>query len=170
MNLLELQKLDFLLKFINIHQDSKNYKLVFGLNNQIFTGDFIPELYSDDNNITYKVKLKDNQNFNNDVYNYISITNDSIFTELRNVHAGYNKSVKTLLINRSKNNNEQEYFDLLFSNYKNLEKRFDFCEQLPTYIYNVKNLSIELPISFLKVDSFEKFDFVSLISEDKLKN
>lgn len=44
MDIKDLQKLDFLLKKINDRTQNVNYKVLFGLSNQFFTGDFIPKI------------------------------------------------------------------------------------------------------------------------------
>ncbi|WP_077700398.1 hypothetical protein [Staphylococcus hominis] len=170
MKLVELQKLDFLLKIINSNSNSKKHKLVFNLNNNLYAGDFIPQITSHDYNVTYEVALKMNNEFNNDTYDYVSVTNRDIFTNLRHKNSVYNKSKLSLLIDRSHENNKQEYFDCLYSNYEGLKSEFNFSDDLPSYIYNITCLSTNLPINFLKIDENAVFNFISIIPEDELKN
>ncbi|MDU0444744.1 MULTISPECIES: hypothetical protein [Staphylococcus] len=170
MKLVELQKLDFLLKIVNSHSNSKEHKLVFNLNDNLYAGDFIPRIKSHNMNTTFDVELKDNQVFENDIYNYVSVTNNNIFNDLRQRNRVFNKSQLGLLIERSHTSNKQEYFDCLFSNYEELKSEFNFSDDLPNYIYNIKCLSTNLPINFLKIDKDVIFDFISIIPEDELQN
>ncbi|PTI18101.1 hypothetical protein, partial [Staphylococcus xylosus] len=53
MDITYLQKLDFLLKKINSHSKSKEFKIVFSIKNELYTGDFIPTIRNN------KVEFKD---------------------------------------------------------------------------------------------------------------
>lgn len=68
--------------------------------------------------------------------------------------------------NTNSSYNSFEYLqliDILINEYS-----FDFTHELPTYIYNVKSLTTQLPINFMKVDEDTEFDFISLVPEDAI--
>ncbi|MDW4220636.1 hypothetical protein QI239_06455 [Staphylococcus saprophyticus] len=161
MNITYLQKLDFLLKNLESRADVKKYKIYFGLNNQVYTGEFIQGV-----NKSAAIK-KDVTNFNCDVFNYVNLEDRKAWKKLFEVHNDlFNPDYTDFEFVRSRSNilKSHEYLqllDVILGKYL-----ISLEDGLLPYIYNVKNLTIESPINFMKVDEDTDFDFVSLLPEN----
>lgn len=166
MKISELQKLDFLLKRVNEEKDSENYRIVFGLNNQIYVGDFVPKIVNIENTNERNIEIKDVTSFESDTNRYINLTNLDNWFALSKRDNAHGVSRMNLLISTSNNSKSQDYFSLL--NYTLESYEFDFDNELPHYIYNVKGLATQLPINFMKIDENTKFDFISIVPENTI--
>ncbi|MDW3867083.1 hypothetical protein ACO1B2_08205 [Staphylococcus saprophyticus] len=160
MNIRELQKLDFLLKKINSHSKSKEFNIVFSINNELYTGDFIPTI------IDNKVQLKDVSSLDSSDTINIDIKNFDDWVKITDSpdKNGIFDSDYTKLIKRSNFLQSSEYLRLLDEML--IKYPIEFENPLPTYIYNIKLLNNKLPINFMKIDEDTQFDFVSLVPEN----
>lgn len=153
MKIKELQKLDLVLNLAHSNNYMSKHIISFGLNGSSYSGDFLP-------NFT-KVEEGRQEHVINLVRGY-NTTKEVSLMELSNW-----SDICKLLKNKFNTNssyNSFEYLqliDILINEYS-----FDFTHELPTYIYNVKNLNTDSPINFMKVDKDTEFDFVSLIPEN----
>ncbi|EHJ08907.1 hypothetical protein [Staphylococcus simiae] len=156
-----LQKLDFLLKKVNNHSQSKSYKILFGLNNKIYTGDFIPK-------VTYEnyIEYKDVDAYNSDEYILISLANINDWKEIANTKPGSNRSSFGKLLDRSAYFSSSDYLQLLDITLKAYP--IEFKEPLLPYIFNLKMLNGEIASDFIKVNENTEFDFVSIVPENEL--
>lgn len=166
MKIKDLQKLDFLLKRINDDSRSKNFKLVFGLNAQTFSGDLIPKVKRVSNSSEYQICFKDLKAYENDVETYINLKNVDDWSSLSTKKQNEFYSKIETLIRRSNTLNSFEYNFLLNETINNIS--IDFDDSLPLYIYNIESLTTQLPINFMKVNKDTEFDFVSLVPEDTI--
>ncbi|WP_404340593.1 hypothetical protein [Staphylococcus equorum] len=163
MNIRELQKLDFLLKHLESRADVKKYNISFGLNNQVYTGEFVQ------NHSNTAVKIKDVTNYNSDVFEYINLKDQVAWSKLFKIHNDLidpeSTDFETVRL-RSNTLKSQEYLQLLDV----ILDKYLICfeDVLPPYIYNVRNLNNKLPISFMKIDKNTEFDFISLMPEDTI--
>ncbi|OHR85357.1 hypothetical protein HMPREF3239_04100 [Staphylococcus sp. HMSC34C02] len=160
MKLVELQKLDFLLKKVNKRRESKSFKIIFSLNNDFFVGDFIPDIQQT------SVKLRDVTSTDIDDYNLINLDDEEIWKKLFEYkYTGYDNHFE-MLVDRSGFKNNSDYFRLLEDTLKNYP--FEFSQDLPPIIYNVESLTQNLSLHFFRVDENINFDSISIISEDEL--
>ncbi|MDW4362231.1 hypothetical protein QI100_10960 [Staphylococcus saprophyticus] len=163
MNITYLQKIDFLLKHLESRADVKKYNISFGLNNQVYTGEFVQN-YSNT-----AVKIKDVTNYNSDVFEYINLKDQVAWSKLFKVHNDLidpeSTDFETVRL-RSNTLKSQEYLQLLDF----ILDKYLICfeDGLPPYIYNVKNLNNKMSVNFMKIDKNTKFDFVSLVSENTI--
>lgn len=161
MNLLELQKIDFFLKKANnYNHNTNNHRIVFGMNGNVYTGDFIPAINDS------KVVLPNVLKFESDATKEIGLKNETEWEKIAgssNVSFEFSDFYK--LISRSFHNDQTYYLQLVIELFKKYPIEFE--ETLPNYIYNVKsfssNPSIDLPI--IHVDQNTQFNFISLIPE-----
>ena len=173
MKISELQQLDFLLQIVNAHSDSKEFKLVFGLKGNTYSGNFVPSLKTDFNFRRFYIKLLNlsdladlHEESYEESFKYINVKN-SEWKQFTTHHSGeLGKTDLGILIKASSRLSSVDYLRLLdkTSVYYNIE----FSETIPPYIYNVNNLVDKLPINFMKVNEDTKFDFVSLVPEKEL--
>lgn len=172
MKISELQKLDFLLKKMDETKNAKNFKISFELNGQLYSGDFIPELYNLNSDNERFVQLKDVTNPEDDKYKYVKLTDCTPWFNLFKKEFSYDKfngkSTIGYLERRSNNFNSYEYLQLLLVILEDDNFKFNFNEELPFYIYNVKSLTNPLPINFMKVNEDTEFEFVSLVPKDTI--
>ncbi|MEX6261411.1 hypothetical protein AB6F19_04830 [Staphylococcus haemolyticus] len=160
MKLVELQKLDFLLKKVNKRRESKSFKIIFSLNNDFFVGDFIPDIQQT------SVKQRDVTSTDIDDYNLINLDDEEIWKKLFEYkYTGYDNHFE-MLVDRSGFKNNSDYFRLLEDTLKNYP--FEFSQDLPPIIYNVESLTQNLSLHFFRVDENINFDCISIISEDEL--
>ncbi|MEX6322127.1 hypothetical protein [Staphylococcus haemolyticus] len=160
MKLVELQKLDFLLKKVNKRRESKSFKIIFSLNNDFFVGDFIPDIQQT------SVKLRDVTSTDIDDYNLINLDDEEVWKKLFEYkYTGYENHFE-MLVDRSGFKHNSDYFRLLEDTLKNYP--FEFSEDLPPIIYNVHNVTQNISLDFFKVDKNINFDSISIISEDEL--
>lgn len=160
MKLVELQKLDFLLKKINSRSDSVSYKIIFALNNDFFVGDFVPEIEKT------SVRMKDVTAIEIDSYTKIELKDKKNWNELFKNTSNYFEKYFDMLVDRSGFKNNSDYFRLLEYTLKNYP--FEFSQDLPPIIYNVESLTQNLSLHFFRVDENINFDSISIISEDEL--
>ncbi|MEX6015002.1 hypothetical protein [Mammaliicoccus sciuri] len=161
MNLLELQKIDFLLKKANNHSHNDNpQQLIFSMNGIFYTGDFIPSI---DN---LKVVLSDVLTFESDTKKVIGLKNENEWKQIaKSDISNFDFSDFKKLISRSSHSDKTYYLQLVIE----MSKKYpiEFEETLPNYIYNIKSLSsnpsIDLPIIYVEQNT--QFDFISLIPQ-----
>lgn len=147
-----LQKLDLLLKVANKNSAGTNYKIVFGLNGQTYTGDFFVEV--SDSKATLlefdckceisKSKIGFKQGTG--IYD-IHVSDEMDCISYQNEHITAPSAYLQLL--KSK-------FDI-----DNLE----LSKKIPPYIFNVKNLTSNIVLPFFELDNNTQFDFISIIPE-----
>ncbi|MEX2957011.1 hypothetical protein AB4M78_11310 [Staphylococcus pasteuri] len=156
-----LQKLDFLLKKVNNHNKSKNYKLLFGMNNKIYTGDFIPK-------ITYEnfIEYKDVDAYDPEDYSLVGIDNFDEWKTIANIKPNSNKSSLGKLIDRSSSLVPSDYFQLLDLTLQNYPIEFE--KPLLPYIYNLREIPGKHKFYFVKLDENIEFDFISIVPENEL--
>lgn len=164
MNLLELQKLDFLLKKANNHGSNSNkHQIIFEMNGDIYTGDFIPKL------IDMNVLIPDIEAFESDQEKVVSLKNKNEWKKIASSNNGsFDDSDLNKIITRSAHKKPLYYFHLVNEISEKYPVEFD--TPLPNYIYNIKNLSKELPINIpvIKVSNEFKFDFISIVPIDEI--
>ncbi len=175
MNISELQKLDFLLKIINKVEGSFKYKLSFGFKGQAFIGDFVlNNTYLNPKTWNFKIKEIDVESLkskhlsdiNEIPFKYIEGSNDEWKAIWQNINSNLFRSELGKLFEASNKLDSYDYLKLLC---EFLDIHFIiFDATLPSYIYNIKNLTTQLPINFIKVDENTEFDFISLIPEESL--
>ncbi|MEN3089912.1 MAG: hypothetical protein ABC378_08865 [Staphylococcus pseudoxylosus] len=162
MDITYLQKLDFLLKKINSHSKSKEFKIVFSIKNELYTGDFIPTIRDN------KVEFKDVSSLDsNDTIN-IGIKNFNDWKKITDSpdKNGIFDSDYSKLIKRSDFLQSVEYLKLLDEML--IKYPIELESALPPYIYNIKLLNNKSPITFMKIDEDTKFDFISIAPENSL--
>ncbi|OEK55474.1 hypothetical protein ASS95_01575 [Staphylococcus equorum] len=159
MDIKDLQKLDFLLKKINDRTQNVNYKVLFGLNNQFFTGDFIPKIQYT------KVLIDDIESLDNHETEINWIPNDSwkeLFTSTNDI---VNTSDFSKLLKKADNQQSKELLRLLDVTIK--KYNFDFDQELPNHIYNLTELNNTYRLDFIKISPKYQFDFISVVPEKK---
>ncbi|PTE85607.1 hypothetical protein BUY79_02340 [Staphylococcus equorum] len=166
MKISELQKLDVLLKRDNDDSRSKNVKIIFGMNGRTLSGDFIPNVKRVSNSSEYKIHFKDLTTYEDDIDYSIGLTNLEDWSALSTKKNGqFYSKIETLILKSNKLNSHELYF-LLNNTINGIS--IDFESDLQPYIYNVKSLTNQLPINFMKVDEDTVFDFVSLAPENTI--
>ncbi|MCD8878098.1 hypothetical protein [Staphylococcus kloosii] len=164
MNVKDLQKLDFLLKKANIHSHNiVEYKIVFGMHGQVYTGDFIPKIEGK------QVKLPDVFTYGNDSEIPVSIKNEQEWSQIAQTENQiFEDSDLYKMINRSDNDNPFRYFFLVD---ELLEKYpIEFDTHIPSYLYNPKNLSNEFPIEIkiMKLSDELDIEFLTIVPSSKI--
>lgn len=163
MNLLELQKIDFLLKKANNHSHNVNpHQIVFSLNGKFYTGDFIP--FIDEN---LNVLLPDVTSFDKDSKKGIGLKNENEWKQIgKYINGDFDSSDFNKLVSLSSHSDKSYYLQLVIEMYKKYPIEFE--ETLPSYIYNVKTFSSDPSIEFpiIHVDQNINFDFISLIPKN----
>ncbi|KTW21962.1 hypothetical protein NS341_08915 [Staphylococcus xylosus] len=166
MNIKDLQKLDFLLKKANKHSHNiVEHKIVFEMNGQIYTGDFIPEIDQ------MEVKLPDVSAHESDRKKSVALKNKNEWMNISKSETNiFEYSDLYKVISRSDNENKISYFNLV----DELSEKYpiDFEDPLPTYLYNPVNLSNSFPIDIkvMKISENTEFGFITIIPKDKLNN
>ncbi|AMW23475.1 hypothetical protein AV904_05785 [Staphylococcus haemolyticus] len=162
MKLVELQKLDFLLKKVNKRRESKSFKIIFSLNNDFFVGDFIPDIQQT------SVKLRDVTSTDIEDHTLFDLDDEKEWKKMFESSHGAYGSYFEMLIDRSNFKNFTDYFRLLENTLE--EYSFKFAQDLPPIIYNVESVTQNLGLHFFRVDENINFDSISIISEDVLYN
>lgn len=161
MNLLELQKIDYFLKKANNHSQNFNpHQIVFSLNGNYYTGDFIHKI----NHMNVVVPVFDT--LESDSVREIELKNLSAWLKISKSKTDvFTDSDFNKLISRSSHENPSYYLQLVIEMYKKYPIEFE--ETLPSYIYNVKTFSSDPSIEFpiIHVEQNIEFDFISLIPE-----
>lgn len=175
MNITYLQKLDFLLKIINAIDESNKYKLAFGFKGTAYTGDFIPSNdYIQPKTWNFKIKEIDIKTLKT---SHLKTLSETPYIDIKGENSEWTsiwqcgngnlfKSDLGKLKEASKKLVDSDYLKLLNAMLNSHD--IIFSDELPPYIYNVKNLTNPLPINFMKVDEDTEFDFVSLVPEDTI--
>lgn len=169
MNIKELQRLDYLLKRVNEESDSKNYKIVTNINNKFYKMDFVPEVVNFNNTNERSVLIRNTE------LNLIDEYNKYLTVDLKDLGPWYDIFKKNILNNSSdislltQRSNEFEPYAYHQSLIKVLNKhQFNFSQDLPLYVYNLKSLSDDEEFSFFPIEPDAEFDFVSLVPEDAI--
>ncbi|RIN56342.1 hypothetical protein [Staphylococcus simulans] len=145
-----LQKLSYLLERVNQRQESKDFTIVFGLNNNVYIGKFVPK--TEGSKIVYKDKEINVRQSEQYKKFFEPFFNDSDFFKIVNCSSHYDSLNYYLLLKTM------------------LEKYpIEFGEKLPPYIYNVKSLnkSVYLKLDIMEIPKHTKFDFVSVMPDVK---
>ncbi|MDW4211166.1 hypothetical protein QI209_09150 [Staphylococcus saprophyticus] len=173
MKISELQKLDFLLQIVNAHSDSKEFKLVFGLKGNTYSGNFVPDLKTDFALRRFYIKLLDLSGLSDlheesyeESFKYINVTNNEWKSFTTHYSGELGKTDLGILIKASNRLLSVDYLRLLDEILETYN--IEFNDTLPPYIYNVKSLTTQLPINFMKVDKDTDFDFISLVSQNAI--
>lgn len=169
MKIKELQRLDYLLKRVNEESESKNYKIVTNINNKFYKVDFVPEIVNFNNTNERSVLIRNTE------LNLIEEYNKYLTVDLKDLGPWYDIFKKNLITNYSnisllsQRSNEFEPYAYYESLIKVLNKhQFDFSQDLPLYVYNLKSLSDDEQFSFFPIELDTEFDFVSLVPEDTI--
>ncbi len=162
MNLDYLKKLELIIKTADYKARlksgvSKNYKIIFSLNGEVYTGEFFYDSFED--KAQYLEWSSTNQ------FKDIYVT----FKEFTNNNRLFSSDEIETLATQSKNITEPSEYLKLIETLFDINK-LELNNKVPNYLVKVKCLSNNLPITSLKLDENVNFDFVSLISEDKLNN
>ncbi len=169
MKIKELQRLDYLLKRVNEESESKNYKIVTNINNKFYKVDFVPEIVNFNNTNERSVLIRNTE------LNLIEEYNKYLTVDLKDLGPWYDIFKKNLITNYSnisllsQRSNEFEPYAYYESLIKVLNKhQFDFSQDLPLYVYNLKSLSDDEQFSFFPIELDTEFDFVTLVPEDTI--
>lgn len=158
MDIKYLQQLDFLLKKVNNHNDSRNFKIVFELNGEIYSGDFVREIYSN------KVRYKNVSAYDVDQNKEIGLKNWNDWKQISN-GTDWQESDYVKLVKRSKFFKEHHQYLMLLEEITD-KYPVEFEEELPSYIYNLERLNGDNPqINFIKVTDNINFGFISLVPQ-----
>ncbi|KYH15059.1 hypothetical protein [Staphylococcus kloosii] len=163
MNIKELQKLDFLLKKVNEDSKSKNHKIVVTLNNKFHKVDFVPAIVNlngtDERSVSYRnSELKEIEKYNE--FKNIDLTDLDPWLDMFKNPSAFTKSDISLLVYRSNEFETYAYYESLIKAID--KKKFEFTNDLPSYIYNLESIDGKEQLSFLPIDNITSFEFVSI--------
>ncbi|MDW3954653.1 hypothetical protein QI305_05145 [Staphylococcus saprophyticus] len=166
MNITELQRLDFLLKRVNEENDSESYKIVIQMNNEFYSCNFIPNIQKLDNTNERKVAFRDFTKNEGDHFTYIDLEDLGTWFKVFERPHGSEHSDFNLLKKRSVEYESAAYYTYLLNRLNNHD--FKFAEELPPYIYNLKSLTSDFKLDFIKINKNTQFEVISLIPENTI--
>ena len=154
-----LQSLDFLIQKANKESPTKNWNIVFDLNNELLTANFINDTNS--RNVIFNNLESD------DEIDKIPLMSEKSYRQLRSgddfmgIEAPLKKLIRYL--------DTKSSFDI----YRLLKSYIDDFEidstKLDNYAFNVKNLKSGNFFKFLEFDNSSELQFVTLVTDEDLQ-
>lgn len=154
-----LQSLDFLIQKANKEHVTKNWNIVFELNNELLTANFIKDTASQ-NAVFSSIKSDDDKE-------KIPLMTERSHRKLRssNEFEGLEPPLKKI-IRYLENKNSFDIYRLL----KFYIGKFEVdSSQLDNFAFNVKNLKTGEAFSFIEIDESSKVQFVTLATDEDLQ-
>ncbi|MEK4169404.1 hypothetical protein NST64_08670 [Staphylococcus sp. FSL W8-1268] len=154
-----LQSLDFLIQKANKEHVTKNWNIVFELNNELLTANFIKDTASQ-NAVFSSIKSDDDKE-------KIPLMTERLYRKLRsgNEFEGLESPLKKI-IRYLENKNAFDVYRLL----KFYIGQFEVdSSQLDNFAFNVKNLKTGEDFPFIEIDESSKVQFVTLVTDEDLQ-
>lgn len=154
-----LQSLDFLIQKANKEHVTKNWNIVFELNNELLTANFIKDT-ANQNAVFSSIKSDDDKE-------KIPLMTESSHRKLRsgNEFEGLETPLKKI-IRYLENKNAFDIYRLL----KFYIGQFEVdSSQLDNFAFNVKNLKTGEDFPFIEIDESSKVQFVTLATDEDLQ-
>lgn len=154
-----LQSLDFLIQKANKEKAKKNWNIIFKLEKELFTADFIDK--TNHEKATFKSVYSDNENVE------IPLLSKKSFDKFR-TGKNYADSESPLkrAIHYLNNENSFEIYRLL----KLYIDEFSVdSSQLDNFAFNVKNLTTGETFPFIEINESSKVQFVTLATDEDLQ-
>ncbi|EGQ0322111.1 hypothetical protein HLE61_002223 [Staphylococcus pseudintermedius] len=159
MDIKSLQSLDFLIQKANKERKTKNWNIVFKLNNELFTANFIKDTTSE-NAVFSSIESDDDKE-------KIALLSINSYRKLRtgNDFEGLETPLKKI-IRYLENKDSFDVYRLL----KFYIEKFDVdSAQLDNFAFNVKNLKTGEYFSFIEIDESSRVQFVTLATDEDLQ-
>ena len=154
-----LQSLDFLIQKANKEHVTKNWNIVFELNNELLTANFIKDT-ANQNAVFSSIKSDDDKE-------KIPLMTERSYRKLRsgNEFEGLEPPLKKI-IRYLENKNSFDIYRLL----KFYIGKFEVdSSQLDNFAFNVKNLKTGEDFPFIEIDESSKVQFVTLVTDEDLQ-
>ncbi|WP_150887903.1 hypothetical protein [Staphylococcus auricularis] len=154
-----LQSLDFLIQKANKEYPTKNWNIVFELNSELLTANFINDTNS--RNVVFNNLESD------DEVDKISLMSEESYRQLRsgNDFIGIETPLKKII--RYLENKESFDVYRLLKSY--IEKFEVDSSQLDNFAFDVKNLKTGETFPFIEVNNSSKVQFVTLVTDEDLQ-
>ncbi|MGX0035761.1 hypothetical protein ACUW9N_000907 [Staphylococcus auricularis] len=154
-----LQSLDFLIQKANKEYPTKNWNIVFELNNELLTANFINDTNS--RNVVFFNLESD------DEVDKIPLMSEESYRQLRsgNDFIGIETPLKKII--RYLENKESFDVYRLLKSY--IEKFEVDSSQLDNFAFDVKNLKTGETFPFIEVNNSSKVQFVTLVTDEDLQ-
>lgn len=154
-----LQSLDFLIQKANKEYPTKNWNIVFELNNELLTANFINDTNS--RNVVFNNLESD------DEVDKIPLMSEESYRQLRsgNDFIGIETPLKKII--RYLENKESFDVYRLLKSY--IEKFEVDSSQLDNFAFDVKNLKTGETFPFIEVNNSSKVQFVTLVTDEDLQ-
>ncbi|WP_145452870.1 hypothetical protein [Staphylococcus hominis] len=154
-----LQSLDFLIQKANKEHVTKNWNIVFELNNELLTANFIKDT-ANQNAVFSSIKSDDDKE-------KVPLMTEKSHRKLRsgNEFEGLEPPLKKI-IRYLENKNAFDIYRLL----KFYIGQFEVdSSQLDNFAFNVKNLKTGEDFPFIEIDESSKVQFVTLVTDEDLQ-
>ncbi|UXV33107.1 hypothetical protein [Mammaliicoccus sciuri] len=152
-----LQSLDFLIQKANKKAVTKNWNIVFDLNNKLFTANFIKNTVSE--NAVFSSIESDDDN------EKIALMTEQSFYKLRAVNDFEEAPLKKII----RYLDTRDSFDI-YRLLKSYIEKFDLdSSQLDNFAFDVKNLKTGETYSFIEFNESSKVQFVTLATDEDLQ-
>lgn len=154
-----LQSLDFLIQKANKEHVTKNWNIVFELNNELLTANFIKDT-ANQNAVFSSIKSDDDKE-------KIPLMSEKLYRKLRagNDFEGFETPLKKII--RYLENKESFDVYRLLKSY--IEKFEVDSSQLDNFAFDVKNLKTGETYPFIEVSNSSKVQFVTLVNDEDLQ-
>lgn len=157
MNINFLQSLDFLIQKANKDYPTKNWNIVFKLNDELFTANFIKDTVNE-NAIFSSIESDDDKE-------KIPLMTEKLYHELRAGNEFAEAPLKKIIRYLESKNSFDIYRLLKFY----LEKFSVDSSQLNNFAFDVKNLKTGETYPFIEINESSKVQFVTLATDEDLQ-